>query len=237
MQFVLGWTEPYLVWFLDCLNGLLRVNLQLYTHWKYIFVAMSLYLAADASARWGHGKKVSALFSIALGGTIALTSSVAAGTVPLKSSSVLLMVFPAIGVITHLLVQSAWDVTFGTATTSRIPTKYTRARVFAYHTIAFGFTNAVICGFLVIIALWASHLELPSLGLLLLLAFVILMALRNILVAAIVALLDRAEGEGWVHRFRSLPTQSHGLRILIVVVTAIGLTILQAGEPPPLTPW
>src|SRR5260370_26020243 len=129
---------------------------------------MLLYSSLEARARRVHGRKVSGAFAVLVGGMVSLLSSVSAGTIPLDSSSVLLMVFPALGSIAQALLQTTWDVTFHTTLLPQTA-KLSQGRIFYYYAIAFGLGNALIAAGLTLLVLSAARFFFPRFRFLLLL--------------------------------------------------------------------
>jgi hypothetical protein len=154
---------------------------------------------------------------------VALAASVASGTIPLDAPSMLPMIFPAIGFVVYSSVQAVWSAMFHT------PKGYTRWQIFSYYGIAFGLGNALIAATIILVGFRARQIGFPSMSLVLLFIFVVAMALRNIVVSMWIAAFDRAEGQRWIDRFRTLNTQRHGFLILITVGGAVLFIVLNAG--------
>lgn len=219
----LHWADPYLRDILNYLKDRIGIHLQLYPHWKYIFVPMWFYFFADVKTMWGNQRKPSAVFFFIWGGLVALTSSVAAGTVALDNKSLLPMIFPTTGFIIYSIVLAAWDAIF------HIPEGYTGWKMFRYYFIAYPLTNILMAVIIIMIGFQMMEIEIPSLSLVLLIVFVIAMAFRNIAVSAVIATVDRAPSESWINRFRAFGTQRHGFFVLAVILGALVFVILGAG--------
>lgn len=231
VEFLLGWAEPYLRIVLKYLSDRMPIDLQLYPHWKHLFVPMWLYFSADAKTIWRDQRKSLALFTAAWGGLVALAASVASSTMPLDAPSMLPMIFPAAGFVVYSSVTSALSAISQSPGISQSPNRYTRWQIFSYYEIAFALGNALIAGVLIFVGLLlqARHLGFSSLNIVLLILFVIAMALRNIVVSAYIAAFDRAEGQRWIDRFRGLATQRHGFLILVSVGGAALFIACSAG--------
>jgi hypothetical protein len=219
----LHWADPCLRDIINYLKDRIGIHLELYPHWKYIFVPMWFYLFADVKTMWGNQRKPSAVFFFIWGGLVALTSSVAAGTTALDNKSLLPMIFPTTGFIIYSVVLAAWDAIF------HIPEGYTGWKMFRYYFIAFPLTNILMAAIILIVGFQMTEIEIPSLSLVLLIVFVVAMAFRNIAVSAVIATVDRAPGESWIHRFRAFGTQRHGFFVLAVIWGALVFAFLGAG--------
>lgn len=220
-----GWADPYLKNFFNYLKDQIGIHLQLYPHWKYIFVPMWFYFFADVKTMWGNQRRPSALFFVVFGGLVALISSVAAGTTPLDTKSLLPMIFPTIGFIIYSIVLAVWDGIF------HVPEGYTGWKMFRYYGTAYPVANILIAVTIlfIVIGFQLTEIQIPSLSLVLLILFVVAMAFRNIAVCAAIATFDRAPGESWIHRFHAFATQRHGFFVLAVIGAALVFAILGAG--------
>lgn len=229
VDYLLGWADPYLRASLNYLSSWIAVDLRLYPHWKHFFVPMWLYFSADAKAVLGYQRKRLALAFLALGGLVALAVSVASGTMPLDSQSMLPLIFTAVGFVVYQSGSSVLAANFPLPYTIRPGTKYTRRQIVSYYLIAFPLGDALIACILIIAGLQARHFDFPSLNISFLILFVIAMALRDIAVSAWIAAFDRAMGQRWIDRFRGLGSQHHGFLVLASVGGAALFIALNAG--------
>lgn len=113
---LLGWTQPYVVRLLVWVNAYFDWNLQLFPHWKHIFVLLSIYFFRSAAVNYSYGYPATATFGLIWGVIVALASSVAAGVVPFigadKLSSLMVASIPIAGIFVFDLLKQVWNATF-----------------------------------------------------------------------------------------------------------------------------
>jgi hypothetical protein len=226
--FVLDPIEPILLWVLDEIERAMRIQLDLYPHWKHVFVPMSLYIGAEVRVTWpmaGLERKIAAVAIAVYGGAIALAASIASGTIPVNDPNPLFVVYPAVAIIAYNVVQTLWNATF-----HRYPGN-TWLQSFRYYSVVLILSSALISGVAVVVSLLVPRTE--SQNTLMLLLLVALLALRNVgLAAGIAHLQPRArpiEGVTFAERFRRLPHRQIGTWILLCLAGVIWWLVLNAG--------
>jgi hypothetical protein len=201
-DFFLGRFDPLLKTVMEYLGGWLAVDIRLYPHWKHILVPMWLYFSVDAKAMWISERKLFSIFTVVWGGLVAWVASVASGTSPLDDPNMLPMIFPAAGFVLYAFVIATWSAV------SRTFEGYTRWQVFRYYVIVFPVGNAIIACAVIFLGFYARSFIPIGLNVVLMILFIVGMALRNILVSAVLATFSSTTFYGtkpdtWIERFRS----------------------------------
>jgi hypothetical protein len=118
IHLLLGWADAPLLELIRALSEGFGIRIQLFDHWKYVFVLMFLYFSSDSKANIRLGRYKFAVFSVLWGALVALVFSIATGTIALdaKKFSLLGLAFPIIGLTAFELGRSAWSATFSIST-------------------------------------------------------------------------------------------------------------------------
>lgn len=223
----LGGLEPPLSAALLAVGSWLSLDLHLYPHWKLVLVPMWLYVAADARITWGMGgseRKAAALAILLYGGVLALASSVVAGSIALGDSSLLMPLAPMTGLVLYSIVQAAWDSTFN---------RYGDATWwdnFSYYARRIVLTNALIGAVVVGAGFALRSLRSEAVNISLLLLFIALLAVRHLVVSAVVVAVDaNDEAEAWSVRFKKLAGTRLGIMVLNTMAGAAVFLLMNAG--------
>lgn len=109
-----GLAEPSIKAALLFLEKWVRIDIDLYPHWKHAFVLMFLIFGAIARTAWWSGDKPRAIFLFCWGTIVALLAGTAAGTVELDGavSNMLMAFWPIMGVVVFYLGLDAWIALF-----------------------------------------------------------------------------------------------------------------------------
>lgn len=211
IEFLLGWADPPLDILLSSVGKWIDAEIVLYPHWKHIFVPIWLYIGADAKTTWnmpGTERKLSAIAIFLYGSLIALMASVASATVALDDPSMLSIIFPILGIVVYNIAQSIWDANF-----HRHP-GFTWWQTFRYYMFRIVLTNAALGAICVGGGLVAARHGVPVSNIALLLLFVVLLAVRHLLLSALDATFRSTQLGTWRTRFRSYANTELGFLVL-----------------------
>ena len=223
LELLLGWADPLLKQFLKSMRAWLPIDLPIYPHWKHIFVLMWLYVAGDFKQYWVRGRTISGPVVLLLGGIVSLVASVASATVPLDSPSMLPVIF-LWGHLPFTKPSMPSRVLLSIAGAAKAGGRPAR-----YYLLNFAFVDAAIGGIIVAVGWVLRSFQMPPPNLVLLMAFVIAMALRNVALGASVAQLTRREGGTWTGRYMKSATGRLGVMILKVAAAAVVVVAFNAG--------
>lgn len=101
LDFIFGWTDPYLAGFVKYIGEQFDLNLELAPHWKYVFVLLWVYLSGDARANWSLGRYQWGIIFLIWGGIVALAASLATGAQHIESGNGVryLAIYPILGIV------------------------------------------------------------------------------------------------------------------------------------------
>jgi hypothetical protein len=215
----LGWAQEPLSDFVRSLN----FHLHLYPHWKSLIVPMWLYVAADARVMLRINRPRSAFFFAVVGGVLALIAAVAAGLTPLDDANMGALIYPVTALVLYNTIQAFWDATFHSSDGR------TWWQTFRYYMAWFAFGNLALGALVVGVGAGASGFSFVGRNVALLIAFVALLALRNLAVSVRAAWRHRKPGQTWSHRFLELNNTRLGIAVLATLVGVIVFLISNAG--------
>ena len=226
MRAIFGWAEPLVVTILRPVGQYLSVDLHLMPHWKHVFVLLWLYFGTYARVYWRKGEKLSAAFSILLGGILALMASAISGSLggATVAESAAIFFVPILAMIMFEYGISAFNLVFANimGLGFRAMMKFT----FVQFVLPQALISVAVFGTL-LAALESYPLSVGSLGLVGLAAYSFIIALYWILRALRKAL--RASGSGIDLRSRIL--QESGTRIgLLMLSTLLGAVLFVAAN-------
>lgn len=223
LELLLGWADPLLKQFLKSMRAWLPIDLPIYPHWKHIFVLMWLYVAGDFKQYWVRGRTISGPVVLLLGGIVSLVASVASATVPLDSPSMLPVIFFVGAFAFYEAINALQSATFHRRSGE------SWWQTCRYYLLNFAFVDAAIGAIIVAVGWVLRSFQMPPPNLVLLMAFVIAMALRNVALGASVAQLTRREGGTWTGRYMKSATGRLGVMILKVAAAAVVVVAFNAG--------
>lgn len=229
LQLSFGWADPYLKALLHFIDEHFALNLQLYPHWKQLFVPMWLYFSTGAKAHWDDQRRSLAIWIIVFGFILAFIVSVASSSMPLNTQSMLPFLFSVATMILYSSVMTGIMTTYPPHKTIRRGVVYSRWRILLYYIIAFPLADSFIGIAILLFGNLVRQFAFVSLNLVLLFIYIFSLALRNLAVSAWIATFDRAEGQPWIHRFQDIVAHRQGLLILSTVVGAALFLALNAG--------
>jgi hypothetical protein len=219
VDLALGWAHEPLVELLRALN----VDLHLYPHWKSLIVPMWLYVAADVRVMVQIRRPRSALFFAVVGAVLALVAAVAAGLAPLDDRDMGAVGYPVGALFLYNIVQAFWDATFHRSDGR------TWWQTFSYYTTWFALGNLVLGGAVLLIGAQGSGPSFAGKNVALLLAFIALLALRNLTVSARAAWRHRQPGQTWRERFGELNNTRLGFAVLATLAGVLAFLLSNAG--------
>ena len=151
-----------------------------------------------------------------------------AAFVPLDAQNKLPLIAPVLAFIIYEIVQAA------VAAYTRPPPSLSWWRGFVFFSIGFAFSNALIASIVVYLSFRIDHIR--GINIILLIAFVGLMSLRNLAAGAwgvifvpeyLATYYLESRNKSWVNRFLQFGTVKQGLRVLTII--AGGLLFLAFG--------
>jgi hypothetical protein len=113
-EFFFSFIEPYVQMAVAELRAVLGWNLQLFPHWKHVFVLMWLYFGTNARQVLSSGGWGGAAFRFLWGGAIAISAGVLAGVVALNdaSSNMAMAFWPMMGIVVFDFGRDAWSAVY-----------------------------------------------------------------------------------------------------------------------------
>lgn len=223
-HFVFGWAEPYL-------NDLLRNALswtswhvQVYPHWKHVFILMWLYFAADAKV-WSFDRR-RAVFLFGSGGFLAFVTSLAAGCVPLNNtpSNAIMAACAVGGTFLYGLGNAAFSARCRPPWSSS--TYWQHFRYVARQPLLFALVGVTV----IVIATQLSVVKnLPSSGLAVLFLLIIALALYYVFRGMWISTYNRHGDETWWVRFRRDQSAHLGFLMLKVIGGAVIFILANGG--------
>ena len=241
-QVLLGWAEPYLKDTLADLRDLVGWDLKLYPHWKHIFVLMMVYFSARLRSAWAVGERTSAAFLWVTGLVWAFLSSVAAGSVPIMpgtrtTTSMLVAIFPVIGVFLFDLSENVWTSVLRRDVQAKLEgdEKFTRLEVFRKLARKASLRFLVAC-FIILMAVQIMELpvfkDVSNPGLVVLGLLVIAMSFYWLYQGTLATPHRQRPGESWLQAYLRTGSTRVGLIILATVSGAILFVLINAGMKP-----
>jgi hypothetical protein len=113
---LLGWAQPYIENLVQRLTAPMHWDLKVLPHWKHIFVLLTAYFFRSAAINWAYGYRGAARFCAVWGALVALTASVAAGTIGLAGSvprkNLAMVAIPVAGIFVFDMAKQLWNATF-----------------------------------------------------------------------------------------------------------------------------
>lgn len=235
IQVLLGWAEPSIRSVLAEISTWFGWQLQLFPHWREVFILMLLYFSNGARTMWVNGLRWTALFEIALGTLLSLLASVGVGLLPVHASQstaidLVLIAIPTIAMILYQVCMGAW-----------VATHFARWRDssqwWAHFLENASYTSApYVIGGLFAMSLCLASDSIPLLrevsnrGLVLLCALTIALALHTLWVGARIGLRSRrADQTAWDAIVANRNTIPLGLGILGTMTGAAVFVLANAG--------
>lgn len=210
---LLGWSEPYLRELSVNLGRYVGIEIDLYPHWKHVFVLLMLYVGACVKSTWTEydGGKAVSIFVCIWGVVVALVASVAAGTASLeeRSASVLIAAYPISAVVVFELGLTAID-----------------AKYFRNEGIRFAAIGAVLLLAGSIVNGTTLLNGIPNVGLVVLITFVVILGLYWTLYGATD---PQGVGDTRWKKFTSAAPTRLGLILLSSITGALLFLLLNAG--------
>jgi len=245
IKILLGWLEPYINAALDWIAVLINWDLQLYPHWKHVFVLLGLYFFTKALTSFRAGAFGSGIFQLMLGLTVALTTAVAAGTISLSAdagsdnaalSQFFLASTPLAGYFIFQFTQNIWGATFTRQWNAR-NNRVEPSSWFAFfvntttRTIRLSLAGLMVVG---IGSLMPFIQALPGPGLALFGGLIVLLAAWNLWFGVVRTRNDRArsnlgEIETWSQTYWRQGDPNVGAAMVGVIIWAINLAATNAG--------
>lgn len=107
-----GWSEPFLTYGLKAICATARCEIMLYSYWKHVFVLMGVYFFRESAIARDSKLPATALFLTIWGATIALLSSLLAGSVQITTnefkSNLIFVGIPILGVTIYDFIGAIW---------------------------------------------------------------------------------------------------------------------------------
>lgn len=229
-----GWADAPLQIALEVFGKWLDINADLDPDWNHIFVLMWLYFSSDAKTNW-EDRRSFAIFSIALGGVVALTSSIAIGlpNTRTESGSLFRAAIPMIGIFAWEFIRDIWSTFFTISTPSRDFQGMTRREIFSYLVAVYAAPVLIVGLFIILLTGVAARHGIFSsgvdVGMIAIGGYVIAMAFYWLGRGFYLATFDRRPGESWNgRRLRSGSTYLGGL-MLTIIIGGIIFLMMNAG--------
>jgi hypothetical protein len=215
-----GWAEPFINTCLDQIQAYIGWPLVLYPHWKHIFVLLGIYFFRELGLSARRNGAATAISQFIRGLLVALAASASSGVIPPTGSdqvaNFLIAAIPVLGAVIYAVIGNIWDATFlrqGWAKERHepIPTWWAYFRHQVWRIIS----RSIVGLLLLWVGLQVSAIrELPSPGLAMLAALVIMFGFYWLVDGAIDSAHLRQEGESrWAAYLRSSRVQL-GIAIL-----------------------
>lgn len=229
IEFVLGWAEPYLKEAIAFFRHLLGIDIDLYPHWKHVFVLMGIYFWSSARTSFAANRPVGGVFDTIWGLIVALAASLASGIVffdtvaNISTANFLIAAIPVVGVTIFDIGGYAWSATFDRER------GITWSEAFV-HWIFYAFARLAAALLVLTIGFQLPFVrDLPIPGLVLLTLLVVLAAFYWIGRGAWDADAMRGDEDTWWYAFTHAGTTFRGLLMLEVMIGAVGMFLLNAG--------
>jgi hypothetical protein len=232
LNVLLGWFDAPLRKLILHLQEWTNIRWRLNPGWKHVFVLMWLYFSSDAKANWST-RKPFATFTILLGGVIALASTIATGIEASASSNLISAALPMAGLVVFELVRGVWSATFSFDNPSYDASGKSWREIFAYCFYSYALPILVL-GAIVLAAGWVVERqglmsrEIDS-AMLVLSAFVVVLAFYWLARGAFRATYERMGGELWIDRFGRSRATYLGALLLTTMGGAVLFVGLNAG--------
>lgn len=235
MRLLFVWVEPYIGALLRILSTWIGLEMQLFSHWKHVFVLLGVYFVRDVSETYAVDRRGSAIFLAVLGIVFGLLASIGSGTIALSQgdrlASFLIVAIPVFGVTGYDLGKLLWYATWlreWTAERYDEPLQdwwpYLRDRLhFVARLLAVGLAVAwfgLDVGFV-------QQSRNP--GLVLLLALVMLLTIYWLVIGAIRAKDVRIDDDTWLQAFQRTGAALLGIAMLRVLIFSALFLLTNAG--------
>lgn len=111
-----GWADPFLASFVDYLNSIFELNLDLLSHWKHILVLLNIYFLRIASINFEYGYKKTGVFAGISGFIISFLASIIIGSISLNELNLLTvfkaLLIPIFAIFLFDVLRQIWIATF-----------------------------------------------------------------------------------------------------------------------------
>jgi len=176
MDWLFGWAEP----FIRATVAQVGWDRQLNPQWKHIFLLMWLYFGTHSRIAWNQGHWDSAVFNATSGGFIAFAGAVAGGVIPVTGpiSSMLMPLFAVAGVVLYGLLNSVRAAIFYRNDDEPWLHAF---REFSRHSARFAIFGGIVIAVGAIVGSRIDNDKLPALGLLVLFALYVCLAIYRII--------------------------------------------------------
>jgi len=214
LEFFLGPIEPFLRDLLRTIANRLNVQLQLYPHWKELFVPIALYFGRDISTNLSLRRTSFAIVLAFFYLAIAVAVTLAAATFSAADPAVIVILF--FGFVLGSLANAFWNATL-------LPVAGQNwTRTFWWHFKTRILVSILLGGAVLFFGAWTIRQGVVGAHVFLLVALLILIALRDILVGLWVAMFrPLPPGMTYQTRLTGLGSFQLGIAVLIVVVGAV----------------
>jgi len=225
IDWLIGWAKPLIE--LVLLEFGLKIDL--YPHWKHVFVLFNIYLVRSASSSL-RVHRPTGVFRFTTGFLIAAVVSIAAGAMPLTAASrtvnLIVVMIPVLGLFAYGVFTGLWQATFRKEVEQRRRGQTAWSEIFLGHLYAS--LRRTVIAFVVALVAVLSPLNdyIPSSALAVLVALVIMHALYNLRDGV-----SQLEREPWHGSYWNTPSAKIGLDMLRYFAYASLAISLNAGSP------
>jgi hypothetical protein len=209
-------------WLIDFLRNLfefLGFELQLYAHWKIIFLIMMLKCGSDVFAEMKRRDNVYAALWFGWGLIVTFPASVVSGLVPLDDPNMIPVIAPIVGFVVYGSGQAVWLARY------RVPEGRSSGQIFRYYFIRFAVADGIIGVLCLIAAMGMRDAGYPNPNVLAFFLYLLGMAARDLATPAWYVTFKKRDGGTWWQRYIGLATTWTGLHTMSVL-TAVFLVML-----------
>jgi hypothetical protein len=206
----------------DHLHWPFHISLNLQPSWKYFFGPMWLYFGRDGLVSITRKPRRPIAFAVALifGGSVALLASALASNFPIDDMWLLPTVFPIIGFVVYELGQAVSDATFHRYQTN------TFRQQFSYYFLTRVVPNVAFALVIMPLGIFARWQGFSYAGFVVLTAFILFMASRDLVLAVLKARENRTQGQSVWNRVQQLASWKLSMNVFAVFAVAAAWTAL-----------
>lgn len=233
---VIGWwAEPIIkVWLADASNYF-GINLELYPHWKHVFILMGVYFFRDVSNSYQAGDRANAFFYLICGLILSITAAVGAGTVPASENNVtsnfLIAIAPISSMLLFDLISTIWRAVWRDESYTQLTPPNSKKRWDYFRVPFFHIVGRYVVAFTIL----SFSLQIPEIyslenaGLFMLGVLIVVLSFYWIVLGMMHASFNSDPDASWWDTFRQSGSTGLGLSMLGVFFSALLFLTLNAG--------